>query len=115
MRGDEKMIWRINGADVAKPANYSVSIMDLDGSAERNLLGLLLRDRVATKRKIAVEYKGLSQRECQNALEAISNEFFTLTYNDPWKGENTITCYVGDRTAEPAPTGDCAIKYDVIE
>ena len=109
------MVWKINGADVPKPDNYSVSIMDLDGSAERNLLGYLTRDRITTKRKVSAEYTVAAPEAAKAVLQSVSAEFFTLSYVDPWEGEKTVTCYVGDRTAEPFPTGQWALKFDLIE
>lgn len=109
------MIWKINGVDVPKPDKYSVSIMDLDGSAERNLLGYLTRDRITTKRKVSAEYTVAAGEAAKAVLQSISAEFFALTYSDPLDGEKTITCYVGDRTADPFPTGEWALKFDLIE
>ena len=109
------MVWKINCADVPKPDKYSVSIMDLDGSAERNLLGYLTRDRITTKRKVSAEYTVAAPEAAKAVLQSVSAEFFTLSYVDHWEGEKTVTCYVGDRTAEPFPTGQWALKFDLIE
>lgn len=109
------MIWKINGADVPKPDDYNVSIMDLYSFAERNLLGGLVTDRIAVKRKLSVVYTVVTQEEAQAVLQSLGAERFGVTYKDPAKGENTITCYVSDRTAEPIPTGGWALKFDLIE
>lgn len=105
----------VNGGALPEPDRINPSIMDLDGSAERNMLGLLLRDRIATKRKLAVEYGVLTAEETKTVLTAIAGEFFNVTYMDPLHGEYTITCYVGDRSAEYVDKNHWKLKFDLIE
>lgn len=92
-------MWSINGQEIRPPVSFSITISDLDASGERNAAGNLLRSRISTKRKIDVQFGNLSLEESSVILDATKNEFFQLSYPDPWKGQNTITVYVGDRSA----------------
>ncbi|EJT6501991.1 hypothetical protein N2W39_001967, partial [Clostridium perfringens] len=47
----------INGVAVASPKSFKVNIMDLDGeNTGRNLLGVMLRDRIRVTRKLECEW-----------------------------------------------------------
>ena len=89
----------INGVEISTPKSFSLDIMDIDGETNRNLNGDLLRDRIATKRKIECEWPPLTQSEISTLLKAVSSVFFTVTFPDPELGMITKTMYVGDRTA----------------
>lgn len=41
---------KINGVDVATPKSFKVTIADIDGESNRNAAGLLIRDRIGTKK-----------------------------------------------------------------
>ena len=90
---------KVNGVDIATPKVFEVSISDLDGESNRNANGDLIRDRIAVKRKINLEWQPLSQSEMQTLLNAVSSVFFTVNFPDPQLGLITKTMYVGDRTA----------------
>lgn len=90
---------KINGVDIATPKSYEATISDLDGESNRNANGELIRDRIAVKRKLNLEWGPLSQSEISALLNAISGVFFTVTFPDPQLGLITKTMYVGDRTA----------------
>lgn len=89
----------INGVAIATPKVFEVAVSDLDGESNRNANGELIRDRIAVKRKINLEWGPLSQGEIQTLLNAVSSVFFTVTFPDPMSGIITKTMYVGDRTA----------------
>ena len=89
----------INGVAIATPKTFEVAVSDLDGESNRNANGELIRDRIAVKRKINLEWGPLSQGEIQTLLNAVSSVFFTVTFPDPMSGVVTKTMYVGDRTA----------------
>ena len=89
----------INGVKVATPKTYEPTISDLDGESNRNANGELVRDRIAVKRKLNLEWGPLTQNEIQILLSAVSSVFFTVTFPDPQLGMVTKTMYVGDRTA----------------
>lgn len=90
---------RINGVAVATPKTFQVDITDLDGESNRNAKGELIRDRIAVKRKLNLEWGSLTQSEIQTLLKAVSSVFFTVNFPDPQLGLITKTMYVGDRSA----------------
>jgi hypothetical protein len=90
---------KINGVAIAAPSVYEMTIQDLDGESNRNANGDLIRDRIAVKRKLNLEWPPLDQREISTLLNAVSSVFFTVTFPDPQLGMITKTMYVGDRTA----------------
>ena len=88
----------INGVAQKTPKNFSISISDIDGETTRNALGTMIRDRIATKVKLELEFPPLTQSEVSALLNATSNVFFNVTYQDPKAGMVTKEMYVGDRT-----------------
>lgn len=91
---------QIDGVAIASPKSFKVSINDLDGESNRNAKGELIRDRVAVKRKLELEWPPLTNSQMSTLLTKVQNVFFTVTYPDPMTGSNqTKTFYVGDRTA----------------
>ena len=90
---------KINGVVITTPKSFEVSISDLDGESNRNANGQMVRDRIAIKRKINLEWQPLSQSEMSTLLSAVSSVFFTVEFPDPQLGMITKTMYVGDRTA----------------
>ena len=89
----------INGVQIATPKTYEVTVSDLDGESNRNAKGELIRDRIAVKRKLNLEWGPLTQTEIQTLLNSVSDVFFTVIFPDPMVGMITKTMYVGDRTA----------------
>jgi len=90
---------KVNNAAIATPSSYSVSINDLS-KADRNANGLMIIERIATKRKLEMSWDYLSQSQLATLLAAISDVFFTVEYPDPQDGAmKTGTFYVGDRNA----------------
>ena len=93
-------ILNIGGTDVKDPKVLQVEIQDIDKESERNANGTMQRTRVATKRKIIVEWGPLSSAESSQILKAMADVFFNVKYEDPMEGKViTKTFYVGDRTA----------------
>jgi hypothetical protein len=91
------MALKINGVVVASPLPYKVTINDLDGESGRNARGDLIRDRVATKRSIELEWGILSKEDVAVILNAASGVFFPVEYEDPMLGLTTKTFYTGNR------------------
>lgn len=83
------------------PQEMSVGVYDVDADGSgRDQSGTMFRDRVAVKQKVECKFPPLSWSEVSTILNAIEDQFFTLTYPDPKQGSNrSMTCYVGDRTA----------------
>ena len=90
---------KINGVAIATPKSFEVTISDLDGETNRNATGNLIRDRIAIKRKLSLEWPPLNQAEISSLLNAISTVFFTVTFPDPQLGIITKTMYTGDRSS----------------
>lgn len=89
---------KINNVLMPVPSTFSVSIEDIDGESERTADALLHRERLATKRKLEIEYKHLTQADSSKLLNAIQDVFFSVNYPDPQLGMTTKTFYVGART-----------------
>lgn len=87
----------INGASLPAPSDYSVGIQDLS-KAERNANGTMIIERIATKRKIELGWKVLTQAQLSQLLKMVSPVFFTASFVDPQDGGmRTGTFYAGDR------------------
>lgn len=106
---------KINGAAIAAPSAYEVTVQDLDGESNRNANGDLIRDRIAVKRKLQLEWPPLSQSEISTLLNAVSSVFFTVTFPDPQSGMITKTMYVGDRTAPAYMYKDGQVKWSNLK
>jgi len=90
----------VGGVSISTPSDFSVGVMDLS-KAERNANGKIIIERIATKRKLEMSWKYLSNASISALLTAISaSVFFTVVYPDPLTGSNRSgTFYVGDRNA----------------
>ncbi|XZK30835.1 DUF6711 family protein [Clostridium perfringens] len=89
----------VNGVEIATPKSFEVGLSDIDGETNRNARGEMLRDRIATKRKLNCEWGTLNEDDCSQVLKAVKDIFFEVTYPDPMEGRMlTKTFYVGDRT-----------------
>lgn len=92
---------QINGVNITSPKALSVTINDVDSDkTTRNAQGNLLRDRIAVKRTLSLQFPPLTNSQISTLLNAMSGVFFTCNYPDPMVGGNvTKTFYVGNRTA----------------
>lgn len=106
---------KINGVDIATPKTYEATVTDLDGETNRNANGEMIRDRIAVKRKLNLEWGPLTQTEIQTLLSAVSSVFFTVTFPDPMSGMVTKTMYVGDRTAPAYSFIDGEVKWQGLK
>lgn len=98
---------KINSVIIPTPSDYSVSVNDIS-KAERMASGIIKIDIIATKRKIELSYRYLSQVDLASILQSFQigtgtsaqYSFFTVEYPDPVTGAlRTGTFYVGDRSA----------------
>lgn len=91
---------KINGVAIATPSSFQVTISDIDGETSRNANGDLIRDRIAVKRKLELQWNHLSTSAISTILQAVQNVFFNVEYPDPMTGTlTTKNFYVGDRNA----------------
>ncbi len=88
---------KINGVEIPTPSDYIVGIMDIS-RAERNAAGNLVKDIIATKRKIEMQWNYLDKDRLSQLLNLVSSNFFTVEYIDPQEGDwKTGIFYAGDR------------------
>ncbi|WP_462392445.1 DUF6711 family protein [Clostridium cadaveris] len=106
---------KINGVAIATPKVYEVTVQDLDGETNRNANGDMIRDRIAVKRKLNLEWQPLSQSEISTLLTAVSGVFFTVTFPDPQLGMVTKTMYVGDRTSPAYQFKNGEVKWSGLK
>ena len=106
---------KINGVVIATPKSFEVTISDLDGESNRNASGQMIRDRIAIKRKINLEWPPLNQSEMSTLLSAVSSVFFTVEFPDPQLGIVTKTMYVGDRTMPAYQYKDGEAKWSGLK
>lgn len=106
---------KINGVALPTPSDYIVSIMDIS-KAERNAAGTMIIDRIATKRKIELNWKYLSKEDVSNVLNMVSDVFFTVEYIDPQEGDWKIGIfYAGDRSIGALDYRNGNIRYKDIK
>ena len=93
-------MYKINGVSMPAPKAFKVAISDIDGETNRNANGDLMRDRIATKRKIEIEYQPLDPGDISKILKAISPVFVSVEFPDPQEGTLiTKIMYAGDKSA----------------
>jgi hypothetical protein len=78
--------------------SYEVTISDIDIDSTRTTDGSFKRTKIATKRKISVQFKPLTQTESQIVLNSVADVFFTAQFKDPQAGTLTKQMYVSERT-----------------
>lgn len=89
---------KINGVEIPTPSSYDVGIQDIS-NAERNAIGTMIIERIATKRKLELSWGVLTKEETSYLLNAVSPVFFNVEYIDPQTGGvKSGTFYCGDRT-----------------
>lgn len=90
---------KIDGVGLPTPSEYLVGIQDIS-KAERNANGTMIIERIATKRKLELVWKHLTQQELSQVLNSVAPVFFQVEYHDPQdNSKKTGTFYCGDRTA----------------
>jgi hypothetical protein len=87
----------INGVALPTPTEFQVGIMDIS-KAERNANGMMIIERVATKRKLFLTYSYATASDASAILKAVSPTFYTVTYQDPQdRTMKSGSFYCGDR------------------
>lgn len=107
---------KINGTEIPTPSNYTVGIMDISSNAERTASGIMIRDIVATKRKLELSWNHLAKEEVSKLLNLVSGAFFRVEYIDPEaNAKKTGTFYCGDRTVGALDYRNGNIRYKDIK
>lgn len=102
---------KVNGVVLPSPSEYQVGIMDIT-RAERNAAGDMVKDIIATKRKIELRWNYLSREDTSKVLRLVSSNFFTVEYIDPQEGDwRTGVFYCGDRTVGALDYRNGRIRY----
>ncbi|CQR51486.1 DUF6711 family protein [Paenibacillus riograndensis] len=104
----------INGVTLPSPTKYQVYIQDLS-KGERNVNGLLLLERIATKRKIDLSWKMLSPSQYATILRLVSPVFFNVQYQDPEDATTRSgTFYAGDRSIGALNYTNGIVQYNEL-
>jgi hypothetical protein len=87
---------KIAGVSVKAPTDLKIGRFDLTKSG-RTASGKMVMDVIATKRRVDVIWKMLTDSELEKIIDTITanKPFFSLTYPDAG-GSATMTCYAGD-------------------
>jgi hypothetical protein len=102
------------------PSDFQVGIMDIS-KAERNAIGYMIIERIATKRKLSISYAYLTSQQMTQVLQAVSGTSYPVNYLDPQTGSfRTATFYCGDRNMGMISYVNGVpyykdIKFDLIE
>lgn len=89
---------KIDENQIPIPSSYQVGIMDLSEGG-RVASGLLMIDRIATKRKLELSWRKLSNDDLSMILNLVAPVFFNVEYIDPQDNSlRTGEFYCGDRT-----------------
>ena len=118
--------FKVNNTPIPDPSAYSGQTSDLDTSAERDVTGLLHRNRVAQKVPVEMSWKGLDWPVLTTILQAVNSDSFQFTFPDPNTGlSRSGTYYAGDRKWEGVwmPAGEGAygegwyfnLSFSIIE
>ncbi|SEN19378.1 DUF6711 family protein [Paenibacillus sp. OV219] len=113
-------LYSINGVAQPTPSSFDVGIMMIS-KAERNAAGYMIIEKIATKRKLTINYAYLTPTQLSLLLQKLDVTSFSVTYLDPQTGGNrTASFYAGDRTVGMVSYiggtpiyKDC--KFDLIE
>lgn len=92
-----------NSTLVKSPKEFSVSIKGFYRKAKRNNNAGAVRDFVAVKRILKVEWPIMSQTDLSAILTIINEDSFSITYPDPELGEVTKDFFVSDKEVIKSP------------
>ena len=89
---------KLNSISVKSPVGFSMEIVDVIATSDRNALGSALIDRVSTKRTLSIEWTYLKQTEIEVILDELSDVFVDVEYPDAELGTVTKTFRVDSKT-----------------
>ena len=98
--GNNNMI-RVNGKKIKTPSVFHPSLQDISAAdAGRTQDSLMHKNRKSRKVKIQIAWNAPTPTEAHQILQAFKDEYFRVTYYDPWEGDTvTKTFYSGDQDA----------------
>ena len=99
--GQNNNMIRVNGVRIKTPSVFHPSMQDVSGAdAGRTQDTTMHKNRKGRKVKIQLAWNGVTQAEAHEILDAFKDEYFRVTYYNPWKGQTvTDTFYSGDQDA----------------
>ena len=102
---------KVNGVEILTPSGYAVGIEDIV-KAERNLMGTMIINRIATKRKLELSWIFLTQSQLSALLQAVSSVTFQVEYPDPQAGGmRTGAFYAGGKSAGAIDYKDGEVRW----
>lgn len=89
-----------NLTDLKTPAAFNVSLSDLTASEQRSASGLVVRDRIGTKRTLSLSYNALTDKELRTIYRPSPPCMSTSPIPTPWRGRppGSFTCRIGGWT-----------------
>lgn len=103
----------VNGVTLKTPKTFAVDIEDIDNESGRNANGKMIRDRIAVKTKLNIEWGPLTDAEMRTILQSVKEVFFSATFPDPFTGSmETKTFYVGSRSAPTYSWNGKFVKWE---
>ena len=113
---------KVDGKLLKSPSGWTWGLQDVsDSDSGRTTDTKMHKNRIGQKRKLTLEWQGLTPAEASEILKAVNPEYFEVEYPDAMENSNlTKTFYAGDRTA-PLKTWTVSNKYysllsvDIIE
>ena len=92
---------KVDGTLLKSPSAWTWGLQDVSASdSGRTTDALMHKNRIAQKRKLTLEWQGLTPEEASEILKAVNPEYFEVEFPDAMENANlTKTFYVGDRTA----------------
>ena len=92
---------KVDGVRIKTPSVFQFSINDVSASsAGRTSNGYMHKDRITRKRKIVLQWNGVSKADATAILTAFQKEYFKVTYFDPLDNATTTReFYSGDQAA----------------
>jgi len=96
-------VWKINGQAIYTPdINTKVELESLAGEGSgRTDDGIMHIEWIRTNiRKVYIKYDAMTKAEMAFMLNLVQGKEYTLTYEDPILGVNTIDCYTSNSSAE---------------
>ena len=111
-----RTLLKVNGVFIPDPSSLQWGIQSVsDQNAGRTTDGKMHVNLITRKRKLELEWHGVSFAVTSEILQAVNPETFSVTYHDALTNSNlTKTFYVGDRTAMVYSYSDGYKRYQNV-
>lgn len=105
----------IGSTAVKNPVDLSVTIVDEYKADKTNAKGLIIRDRIRTRRYLDVKWGLMTQTEMSALLTAIDPVFFNVTYVDPKLSTVTKSFTVAQKNIAKSLIVRSEVMWDGLE